>query len=234
MKNNSIENLNNQLIELKQLIEKLKNKEISNLEKDLLLEKVRTIYDEILKLETFVKPGQTPEPDRKEVNQTVVEVSSSEIDESIHELESDDDEIASEELITNKKVEEKVLEDNTTAGHTVDLFSKQAETVENEYQNSVLEPMVKEQKETVADKFQKNKISNLKNAIGINEKFFFINELFSGELNEYNKTVDSLDAMDNLNDAVQFLTKLRSEKGWDPESEAFLQLHQFVTKKLNA
>jgi len=88
-----------------------------------------------------------------------------------------------------------------------------------------------QQEETVADKIKKNKISSLKVAIGINEKFFFINELFNGSLKDYNTVIEELDQMHDLRDASAYLTSLRQKNMWDPESDAFKQLQQFLERK---
>ena len=85
--------------------------------------------------------------------------------------------------------------------------------------------------ETIADKIQKNKISSLKIAIGINEKFFFINELFNGSLNEYNKSIEELDGQKDLQDALAYLNKLQQQNMWYPGTDAFEQLKQFVERK---
>ena len=88
-----------------------------------------------------------------------------------------------------------------------------------------------QQEETVADKIKKNKISSLKVAIGINEKFFFINELFNGSLKDYNSVIEDLDQKQDLSEANAHLTSLQQQNMWDPESDAYAQLKQFLERK---
>lgn len=48
-------------------------------------------------------------------------------------------------------------------------------------------------------------VESIQSAIGINDRFQYIRELFEGKADEFVKTVEELDRMSNLKDAVQFL-----------------------------
>ena len=48
---------------------------------------------------------------------------------------------------------------------------------------------------SIAERMQKSSISNIREAIGINEKFLFINELFNGDLGRYNKILDDINEL---------------------------------------
>lgn len=48
-------------------------------------------------------------------------------------------------------------------------------------------------------------VKSIQSAIGINDRFQYIRELFEGKADEFVKTVEELDRMSNLKDAVQFL-----------------------------
>jgi hypothetical protein len=62
---------------------------------------------------------------------------------------------------------------------------------------------------TLADKIGKSTITSLKNAIGINDKFLFINELFKGDIQEYNKTIDKLNSYSMLEECTDYLMNRR-------------------------
>jgi len=71
-----------------------------------------------------------------------------------------------------------------------DLFSSGQETLSDKLKNDkkvLHDQLVADKDESLADKMQKNAIEDLKAAIGINEKFLFINELFKGDMEEYKK-----------------------------------------------
>ena len=63
----------------------------------------------------------------------------------------------------------------------------------------------------------KKPIKDLKAAIGINEKFQFINELFNGNMQEYNIAVNQLDGLENYNEASTYVNSLQEIYRWKNE-----------------
>lgn len=60
-------------------------------------------------------------------------------------------------------------------------------------------------------------ISDLRKAIGVNDRFFFQRELFGSNTDVFNQTVDQLNNMENLDDAIAFVS---ANFNWDPRNEA--------------
>lgn len=71
---------------------------------------------------------------------------------------------------------------------------------------------------------------HLKSLIGINDKFSFINELFDGNLKEYNEAIDSLNGFTQKQEALGFLDQLRSKNLWELGSGTFMKLKEIVEK----
>jgi hypothetical protein len=71
----------------------------------------------------------------------------------------------------------------------------------------------------------------LKASISINEKFLFINELFDGNLREYNITIETLSGFGDLREALDFLDLLRIKNLWESESMAFKRLRELVEQQ---
>jgi len=122
------------------------------------------------------------------------------------------------------------LEIKSYPEETIDLFSK---TFEPELKTVADEISEKVQEESVADKFQKNKISDLKEAIGINEKFFFINELFDGVMKDYNEAIKTLNSFSTQDSCLDYLEQQKEERAWKEESEALVQLKEILSRKYN-
>jgi hypothetical protein len=80
-------------------------------------------------------------------------------------------------------------------------------------------------------KVPSERIQNLKSAISINEKFMFINELFDGNLREYNETIETLNGFKNLDQAADFLDLMRKKNFWDTGSNAFRKLKELVERR---
>jgi len=72
-------------------------------------------------------------------------------------------------------------------------------------------------------------LSNLSEAIGINDKFLFIREIFNGSSDKYNQAIGRLDSVGNLSDARAVIM---SYTGENTDSEAVRQLMDLLKRKL--
>ena len=78
---------------------------------------------------------------------------------------------------------------------------------------------------------KKDRASDLKSLISINEKFLFINELFDGNLRDYNENMEILNKYTDLKTASEFLDLLRKKNLWDSASGAFRKLKELLEKR---
>jgi len=74
-------------------------------------------------------------------------------------------------------------------------------------------------------------IRDLKSAIGINEKFLFINELFKGNMKEYTDTIVLLSEAGTLKAALEILTPLKTKYEWREDSAAYTTLIDFLQRR---
>ena len=84
---------------------------------------------------------------------------------------------------------------------------------------------------TLGPKIPSEHIENLKTAISINEKFMFINELFDGNLREYNETIETLNGFKILDQAADYLDLMRKKNFWNTGSTAFKKLSELVERR---
>lgn len=84
---------------------------------------------------------------------------------------------------------------------------------------------------SLGPKVPSDRIENLKSAININEKFMFINDLFDGNLREYNETIETLNGFKSLDQANDFLDLMRRKNFWDTGSNAFKRLKELLERK---
>jgi hypothetical protein len=85
--------------------------------------------------------------------------------------------------------------------------------------------------QSISARLQHNPISNLKSAIGINEKFIFVYELFGGNSQEYARIIDQLNSMPGRGEAIDLMETLRSEFHWDLDNMAFQKLVDMVSRR---
>jgi len=82
--------------------------------------------------------------------------------------------------------------------------------------NSIYERLSKiKEDHSIGAKMQQKPVTNLKSAIGINEKFLFINELFNGDIKSYNDSVDKLNNFSSIHEAFEYLNLLTDTYQWD-------------------
>ena len=84
---------------------------------------------------------------------------------------------------------------------------------------------------SLAAKLQQTPGRDLKSVIGINDKFLFVNELFGGSMEKYNKSIENLNDLKTLNGAMIYLNELKIELLWNSSNEAYLKLRELVTRK---
>jgi len=84
---------------------------------------------------------------------------------------------------------------------------------------------------SVADKIHHQKIDDLKKAIGINEKFLFINELFEGNLASYNEHIEKINTSPEVNHARSIVDSLIAKYNWNHEQEIVKKFMDLVERR---
>ena len=99
-------------------------------------------------------------------------------------------------------------------------------------QKTLHEQLVSQPASTLADIHQRNKIDSLKKHITLNQKFMFINELFSGNQEEYNLALERLEQCNSYEQAMRLLkSNYISKNNWDMEGEEVTEFLEILTKK---
>ncbi|WP_210487972.1 hypothetical protein [Rufibacter aurantiacus] len=87
---------------------------------------------------------------------------------------------------------------------------------------------------SMADRQQDQKIGSLKEAISINQRFSFINELFEGDNMAYHAVIKQLDEYDNPNQAKQYLQHdVASKYNWSRKEEHVQKLTRLIERKFS-
>ncbi len=71
-------------------------------------------------------------------------------------------------------------------------------------------------------------VSDLRKALGINDRFFYKRELFGNNADLMNQTLDQLNQMDSINDARNFLL---TNFNWDTENEAMISFMELIERR---
>ena len=74
-----------------------------------------------------------------------------------------------------------------------------------------------------------NRIKELRAAIGLNDKFLMIRDLFGGDAERYEATIDTLDEFDDLDECIIYIVE---NFRWNPDLEASKLLISLIERKL--
>lgn len=87
--------------------------------------------------------------------------------------------------------------------------------------------LVGQKRETLAEAHQK--IDSLKQNVTLNQKFMFINQLFNGDQEAYQNTIDFLERCNARSEALDFIASHHAH--WDQHSEGYAEFMELLDKK---
>ncbi len=245
-----IKNLITDIQEIYSIINKFEHTEpIHPLDIDLSLSKVRNLYELLLKLkeqDTYITenqkeeiltaskhPKQKDNPIKEEKPAQKPETAIKEEETNSEETERSEKQTAEPELITkipeekDHPVEEeqpnKEKQPETSPEIVADKFHSK-KFVHDDFAE-------KNSKNDVSSKMQSKAIHDINSAIGLNDKFIFIRELFHNNKEQYHETIQILNNFDTFDNAVEYLTE---NFNWDKDDPHFERLKELVRRKYAA
>jgi len=111
-------------------------------------------------------------------------------------------------------------EEKATSKEEMDLFANQEPTFNIKLQEA--------REKSLPQKPEQ--VEHLKSLISINDKFIFINELFDGNLKEYNEAIETLNGIKDRNEAMDALDQLRKRNLWELGSGTFMKMKEIMEK----
>lgn len=119
----------------------------------------------------------------------------------------------------------------------LDIFSS-LQTIADKYKTSshtVHDQMASEQNNSFFNfAAEKSPINDLKSAIGINEKFLFINELFRGNMKECTDLILQLNEAGSIEKAYTILQPVKDKYQWEDDALAYVTLTDFLRRRFQA
>ena len=138
------------------------------------------------------------------------------------------DRVEGDNLITDNPFEMPAMEDGSPSYGS--YFEKDDMGFEISSNETLGESMIDDDNSLNA-KYQHTPVNDLKTAIGLNDKFLLVNELFGGSMEKYNKSIDNLNDLKTLNGAMIYLNELKVELQWNSSNEAYKKLWTLVAQK---
>ncbi len=83
---------------------------------------------------------------------------------------------------------------------------------------------------SIGNKFESNPVKDLKKAIGINDRFTYINELFNGNKIEYEVFIEEISKFEDKDSALSFFQNTINNKHWDINKPSFKSLSSLINR----
>lgn len=227
------------------------SEQIHPLDIDLSLSKVRNLYELLLKLKgqdsyrvenqteeisttveqkkqtkeqpKEVKPAKEPEtiPDTKEKStEKVTKEEPKKEPEFIIETRQEKE---TEEVIQPEPAEQSDIKNEASPEIVADKFHSKKFVHDDISKKNV--------KKDVSSKMQSKPIPDINSAIGLNDKFIFIRELFNNDKDQYHETIQILNNFDTFENAVEYLNE---NFDWNSEDPNYERLKELVRRKFAA
>ena len=104
----------------------------------------------------------------------------------------------------------------------------------DEIKTSVNDQFAENKLGTVGDTFKKSKIEDLRKVIRLNQKFLFMSDLFQGEKELYDKTIDKINACETFLEASLYLNEeIEEAYNWDKDSVSVKEFKELVSRKFS-
>jgi hypothetical protein len=97
-----------------------------------------------------------------------------------------------------------------------------------------LNDKLKQPKKEVAHALKESPIKDLRKAIGVNDKFTFINELFRGDEAMYERSIKTINGFHILPEAEYWMNReLKVKLGWNDNKEIVQHFYQLVRRRFS-
>lgn len=96
----------------------------------------------------------------------------------------------------------------------------------------IIHDQLKQHENDISSGFQEAPIRDLKKAIGINDRYLFINELFRGDETMYERSLKTINGFAIFPEAQYWIQReLKVKLGWNDRSETVDHFHQLVKRR---
>lgn len=144
-----------------------------------------------------------------------------------------EDQIAIKKPNVDRKVIMSLYGDEPSIIESVSSVDEQSKVVVGDVLNAkqnVVGDVISSRKVDVATRITNSRTTELRQSIGINDKFQMIRDIFNGDSNIYDDAIDKLESMTNLNDALIYIYENHNN---NPNSEGAKLLADLLERKLS-
>lgn len=101
-------------------------------------------------------------------------------------------------------------------------------------ENGSLNDKLKQGKPELMEVLKESPIKDLRKAIGINDRFLFINDLFRGDESMYERSIRTINGLGNFAEAEYWINReLKVKLGWNPDDPTVLHFDQLIKRRFS-
>ena len=101
-------------------------------------------------------------------------------------------------------------------------------------QNESLNDKLKQGKTELIEVLKETPVKDLRKAVGINDRFLFINELFRGDENMYERSIKTINSFNIYAEAEYWISReLKLKLGWNNEQPSVQHFDQLVKRRFS-
>jgi hypothetical protein len=222
---NTLEILHANSDEIRKLIARLeKTDEIRTIELDLILEKLRDLYDLTLDLQTVLKENgislkeNIDKVKEEEITQTAKPV----VEKSPEKIQQERKTAAREQVERDLKKKGPSSKEPSEKTFVSDRFKTSKPTLNEDLASKI-------KSEDLSSKLKAMPITNISNALGLNDKFELINELFNGDKELFERTMQVLNMAGSFVEAYNYLNE---NFDWDMSDPHVQRILELIRRKL--
>jgi hypothetical protein len=225
--NTTIDIIIKDLREAREIIDDLKNYPgVPRLQVELARSKCKSAEEVIALLKTIQAENVNPVAEKKITEPVVAEPVKIKAEPLIEISEDEESEVTAHQPVgdSDAKLQKHPEPKKKEASIIADRFSDMPDTIHESF--GKISP-----DEDISSLIKSKPVLNLSEAIGINDKFLFIREVFGGSHSNYDEAISKLNKVENLADAKAVIM---SYTGESDENEVVVQLLSLVKRKLSS
>lgn len=195
-------------------LEQEQSLDISTQEADTLQEASNIVYEQPSQAEQLsIATEQIPNTEEQQI-ETSEQLSSKQEKPTSSVLEFLHNRVINDNSKSNKEVEKAVKTPHKTEPIEGDLFATNQPT-------------------SIFEQFENKTKSDLRTAVGVSEKFLFINDLFSGNIRLCNEFINKLNDCQTLESSMQIIDDYQKDYKWPKTSLAYTTLESLISKRFS-
>ena len=219
-----IETINKDIQDIEKSIKNFKNRSsLPRVEIDLTMEKVRKLYDSLQSLHEKRPVEKTTPPEDKPKNINAFELEDNSLDTNKDITETSP--VIPKEA--GKKPEEELqIEFGEQKNDKTEIVADRLQNGQS-FRNESLRQQVSSK--DLSSRLKSQPISDIGAAMGLNEKFSFIRELFNNDPDKFTETITILNQASNFNEAYSYLS---DKFNWDMDDSQVQKLLDLTRRRL--